>query len=630
MNNQKQPARMNNQKQPAGMNTQTPDYSDGAEEMVSAPRLQLSAEEQALIQPAIDRFAGQQLDRILGSLDRLGEAALSRRRALQIATGIAAGTIASTKLSPLRRLLGIDSAGAATNDGIVVLVYLDGGNDGLNTLVPLTNSLYPTLRRTLAINGATTLPINADYGLNPALPYVHSQYTSGRVAVIRGLGYGPANLSHFTSIDHWHNGFGAANGPLQAVPHSGWIGRYTDTLGTANPFAAATMGTQVPLSMRGLSSSALLIPTQEETLLGSRPNELNDAWLVEALRQIDVGGTGAGPLANLLASTGVRATRAASGATSTWNNAVGTAIGRQLHMAANLINANLGTRVITVALDGFDTHAGQRPIHQRLLSELDTALQGFFQRVAPEHARKVTVVTYSEFGRRARANDSDGTDHGTSSIAMVMGANVSGGLYGDDPGLSNLDANGNPQVVHDFRRLYASLLQGWLLADPAQILGATHNPFPLFAAAPGIVPVPTTIGASTTTVAGSTSTTIATPTTVAGATTSITVGATVPPPTTVPVPAPVSITVLGVPLSLRATRFVVERPAGIINDWLAVAAVGSPPETYISRKMLPGKGANSGSSAVIALAMPPAGSYEIRYFSSTPALLAAVTIPVSD
>jgi Protein of unknown function (DUF1501) len=466
------------------------------------------------------------------------------------------------------------------------------------------------------------------------------------------------------------------------VPHSGWLGRYSDTLGVGNPFSAATMGTQVPLSMRGLSSSALLIPLLEETLLGSRPTDLNDVWLVQALRQIETGGTGAGPLANMLASSGVRAAQAAPGVTNTWSNALGTPIQRQLLMAANLINADLGTRVITVGFDGFDTHAGQKPIQQKLLADLDAGLQGFFGRLSPDRSRNVTVVTYSEFGRRARANDSSGTDHGTSSIAMVMGANVLGGLYGEDPGLANLDENGNPGVTADFRRLYSTVLQGWLATDSASILGASHEPFPLFAAPPGLTPTSTTSSTSTTSTSSTTSTTTAvttavtstrvtptavttgvtttapgtTNTTIAGPTTTgiptttnptttgpTTTGPTTTGPTTTTTTGPTTTapsttvaksataTLIGQPRVRRTSRVVVDRAADIDGDWVGVCLGGSAPSEYVTRQILPGLSGSTGSSAVVALVMPAvAGNYELRYCAATNAQLALSYITVTD
>ncbi len=563
-----------------------------------------------------------QLDGLLDSLDRVGATALTRRRTLQIAAGIAAGTIAGSRLSPLRRYFGIEGADATSTQGTIVLVYLDGGNDGLNTLVPLTDPLYPQYRGSLAIDGATTLGINAEYGLNPALPYLHQMYANRRLAVIRGVGYGPANLSHFASIDHWHNGFGAANTAPQAVPHSGWIGRYADSLGTSNPFASATMGTQVPLSMRGLSSTALLIPTLEEVLLGSRPNELNDAWLVSALSSIASGGTGAGPLANALASTAVKATQAAPGVTSTWNDAGGTYIGRQMLMAANLINAQLGTRVITVGFDGFDTHASQRATHQKLLSELDTAISGFFGRLSPSLGRNVTVMTYSEFGRRARANDSDGTDHGTSSVAMLVGANVAGGIYGDEPGLARLDVNGNPFVTTDFRRVYATVLQGWLQTDTLPILGASHEVLPVFAAPPGLEPTTTT----------STTTPTTTPTTTVVPTTALptTVTPTTATPTTVVAPLVMSpsIALIGEPRSGRASRFLVDRPRDTAGDKIIFVRAGAPVGEIIETRAFAAAAPSTGGSTIVSITMPAVGNYEARYLDATGAQLAVVNVVV--
>jgi uncharacterized protein (DUF1501 family) len=462
-------------------------------------------------QQAVSKREGQRsdaaLDSTLQSLDRLGAVALSRRRLVQVAGGIAAGTLLGSRVDALRNMVGLGVADAAATQSVVILVYLDGGNDGSNTLVPLSSGVYGTyrdLRKAVSISDSATLPISADYGLHPSLPFVKTMWNAGQVAVVRGIGYANSNLSHFASIDHWHHGFGASGSIPVASPHSGWIGRYADTQLGVSPFTSIAIGAQTPVSMRGLSVSSLQVPIPESLLLGNNGGDLNEQWLVSALRSIDASNTGTGPLGVQLARRAVSAINVAPQVAGSWQGVTGSSISRQLVMAANLVNAQLGTRVISVTLDGFDTHAQQIGIHASLLADLNGGLATFFARLNPALSRYVTVMTYSEFGRRAAANDSFGTDHGTSSIAMVLGTNVAGGIYGDDPGLRNLDVGGNPGVSTDFRRLYSTVLSGWLAADPQQILGATHLPIPLFAAAPGIIPAASGTTTTTTALAAST------------------------------------------------------------------------------------------------------------------------------
>ena len=424
---------------------------------------------------------------LLDTVEQPGKRPLTRRRFLQLGAAAAAGTLTASQLAPLRRLLGISSSGGdAEPEGILVVVYLDGGNDGMNTLVPLSDGRYHDLRRRIAIPAADTLALDGSYGLHPSLAFVHEQWARGQVAFIRGIGYSPANLSHFSSVDQWNAGRGAPGSALPSTPQSGWLGRWADLVEGANPFRSATIGNQVPLMMRGERRSSLLVPLVPASLLGATDGDLNERWVSTAMRSIAAQPTGAGPLADSMAVRTVRALDAAQRVSTTWTDALtGTPISRQLVMAANLINADVGTRVVSVGFDGFDTHARQPLTHHGLLADLDQALSQFFRRLQPRFAANVSVMTYSEFGRRPAANDSDGTDHGTSSVAMVLGANVAGAMIGDVPSLQSLDDAGNPAVTVDFRSLYSTLVAGWLDADPEQVIGARHELLPLFAAPPG-------------------------------------------------------------------------------------------------------------------------------------------------
>ncbi len=448
--------------------------------------------------PRADR-AEAVTERLLDALDAVGDTVLSRRRTLQIGAGVAAGSIVAGRLPFVRDLVGLGTAEATEVPSTIVLVYLDGGNDGLNTLVPLTNPKYQEYRGALAISGASTLAINSDYGLHTSLPFMHSMWNSGRAAFVRGVGYTNNNLSHFTSVDHWHYGYGPVGSPVVASPHSGWAGRFADTIGPSNPFTTVSIGPHTPVSLRGTSVAALQIPVPQSQLFGTNLADLNEKWVADALRSINTSGSGTGTIGNSLTSRTVSAIDVAPTVSTSWNGVDGTSINRQMTMAANLINARLGVRVISVIIDGFDTHAQQSVIHSRLLGDLDTALSTFFSRLDPMLTRSVAVMTYSEFGRRARANSSEGTDHGSSSIAMLLGANVAGGIYGDEPGLTTLDAAGSPLVTTDFRRLYSTVLAGWLGTDPNPILGAAHVPLPLFAAQPGMIPSTTTTSSTSTT-----------------------------------------------------------------------------------------------------------------------------------
>lgn len=161
------------------------------------------------------------------------------------------------------------------------------------------------------------------------------------------------------------------------------------------------------------------------------------------------------------------------------------ALPAQLTLAARLINADLGVRVLNASFGSFDTHDKQAVEQPALLAELDAAVDAFYRALAPQWARRVTIMTFSEFGRRAAANASGGTDHGNSSTMLVIGDNVKGGFYGQAPDLNDLDGRGDPKTHVDFRSVYASILGSWLDGDVAEIMGGTYEDLHLFRGDPG-------------------------------------------------------------------------------------------------------------------------------------------------
>ena len=170
-------------------------------------------------------------------------------------------------------------------------------------------------------------------------------------------------------------------------------------------------------------------------------------------------------------------------------------VASQLTLVARLINANLGIRVFNVSLGSFDTHENQAYSHQALLADLDAGIKAFHTTLASTWAKRVSLMTFSEFGRRPETNASNGTDHGTSSTLLVIGDNVKGGFYGQAPKLTALDSRGNATVSVDYRSVYASVLTGWLGGDASAVLGGTYPDLGLFRAKPGASPtVPITVG----------------------------------------------------------------------------------------------------------------------------------------
>ena len=158
---------------------------------------------------------------------------------------------------------------------------------------------------------------------------------------------------------------------------------------------------------------------------------------------------------------------------------------RELALCANLISADIGIRVLHVKLGGFDTHSSQATNHIEDLTSVDTAIDTFFNTLDPAFSSRTTLMTYSEFGRRPWQNGSAGTDHGTSSVLFVVGSKVNGGLHGTYPSLTDLDSRNNLKHHVDFRSVYATVLDDWLAADSAEIIGRIYEPLSLFSSGPG-------------------------------------------------------------------------------------------------------------------------------------------------
>jgi len=441
---------------------------------------------------------------------------LNRRQFLQLATAVAGGELVVSQLGPLRRALASAGGGGNRSDGVVLVIYMGGGNDGLNTVVPVTDNKYFDLRRDLALDPAQCHMLTPDTALHPRLSALAARYANGDVAVIRNVGYVPPNLSHFTSQDQWSAGAGSG-GNILASPRSGWLGRWADTQGAPDLFRSMAFGSAVPLHIRSETTQPLALPLSQSNSLGSKPTDTNEARLYRAFRSMSPGVTGTGRLGDRLAVMNGRAIDAATIAEPAWTSLDGTNLRRQLLMAANVVNAGIGVRVMAASYGGFDTHSNQAVGHADLLGDLDLSLEAFFGRLSPSMASKVTVMTFSEFGRRAEVNDSLGTDHGTSSCMFVVGNGVRGGVYGDAPPLTNLDNNGNLRPTLDFRRVYSSILSGWLGSDPDAIIGAPHADMRLFSADVGA----TTTTSTTTTSTSSTSTSTSTTSTIVASTSTI-------------------------------------------------------------------------------------------------------------
>lgn len=354
---------------------------------------------------------------------------------------------------------------------IVVMVTLYGGNDGLNTVVPYTDPLYYSMRPDISYKPESVLPLSDGLGLNPSMAGIKSLWDQKKVAVIRGVGYPFPDHSHFSSMAIWQTA-----SPIRHIS-SGWLGRWLDTQ-SPDPMLAISLGSVPPPLFAGVKSvgsalplGGLVIPSGK---LGMRCQTLGKATSTDS----HLMAAAAQSMSNLF-SVSDNVTSVLKGpapiatdlpVTNGGNAGGDSNLQQQLDLVAKLIAAGAPTRAWSVSLGGFDTHANEASAQSLLLANVSDSVTRFLSSLkASGRASDVTVVIYSEFGRRVKANASQGTDHGTSGPVFVIGDRINGGMYGDQPSLSKL-VDGDLAVTTDFRDIYASVLQNDLKSDPGQVL----------------------------------------------------------------------------------------------------------------------------------------------------------------
>lgn len=360
--------------------------------------------------------------------------------------------------------------------GVLVLVTLYGGNDGLNTVVPAGDDAYSAARPHLAYRPDEVLDVGEGLGLNPGLTGLKALFDDRELAVVRGVGYPGPDHSHFRSMAIWQTA--SPSSPTG----SGWLGRWLDVTGD-DPLRAVSMDAVLPPLLLGERTAASTLPSGAlpagpvgaslRALAGVDPSD-------DALRARVAGsGQDLARIEQVMGPT-LAATRGGDPTTAASHGKSGTSeLAAHLQTIAALVEARVPTRVYSVSLGGFDTHADERDTQQRLLTELDGALAPFQRRLdgsAP--GQQVVTMVYSEFGRRVVANASQGTDHGTAGPVLMLGAPVNGGLHGRQPSLTDLD-DGDLRASVDFRYLYATVLSSVLGEDPERVLGpAGRAPLP--------------------------------------------------------------------------------------------------------------------------------------------------------
>lgn len=369
---------------------------------------------------------------------------------------------------------------AVSNDNILVIVQLSGGNDGLNTVVPFRDDAYYKARPVLALKDRLH-SLSSDLSLNPGMTAMKGLFDEGKLAVVNGCGYPSPNRSHFQSMHIWHTADPTIG------KGSGWIGHYLDHAlkGTdaANPLKAVNIGVELPAALVNTGAPVPSIQSLEDFALRLDPGSQFDATrekeIITALNSSSRAGNPALEFLSRQATNALVSTeevRKLAGGYKPDAQYPGGGLGNQLKLIAQIISGNFGTRVFYCQTGGYDTHANQGQTHERLLQNVSDSLAAFQKDLEVKGlAQKVTVMCFSEFGRRVAQNESNGTDHGAAGPMFVLGSRVKGGVYGNHPSLTDTD-NGDLKYTVDFRRVYATLLRNSLNADPSPILGGNHEP----------------------------------------------------------------------------------------------------------------------------------------------------------
>jgi uncharacterized protein (DUF1501 family) len=357
----------------------------------------------------------------------------------------------------------LQAAESKKDDRILVVVQLDGGNDGLNTVIPFADENYAKYRRELGVPKKDVLKLTDAVGLHPALKPAAELFQDGRLAIVQGVGYPNPNRSHFRSMANWQHA------RLSEREHDsiGWLGRAADTVHSTDAAAPDSIyvGEDVtPVALRGRRANAVSIFREDDLTLanpfaaqhfGSDADDLSGYVTRTLTRSFDV------------ARQFQDAETVANGKSLQYPNSK---LASKLRLAARLIKLNGGTRVYYVSQSGYDTHANQSNTHRQLLREFSEALQVFLNDLRDSQLEeRVVVLAFSEFGRRAAENGSAGTDHGAAGPVFIAGSAVQGGLVGEHPSLTDLDA-GDLKMSIDFRQIYATLLDEWLSIPSINVL----------------------------------------------------------------------------------------------------------------------------------------------------------------
>ncbi|MHC4956246.1 MAG: DUF1501 domain-containing protein [Planctomycetota bacterium] len=392
----------------------------------------------------------------------------AEKRAFDRRSFLKGGLAASAAAMALPTLFSRAVFAAEKSDRVLVLIQLDGGNDGLNTVIPYGDDAYFNARPSLGIGKKRVVTLDDHIGLHPSLAPLRAAWEDGALGVVQGVGYPDPNRSHFASTDIWQTA-------SRTTPDrwNGWLGRALDRDAgrevpglqlDPGPLSLALVGEKVVVPSVADANRFRVAANKRElvTAMSRRPRKSETAEFIR--RSADQSYKTAARIETALKDRGGR------------DAYPGTALANRLWQVARLVEANLSSRVYAVRLSGFDTHSRQAEPHAALLAELGGALGAFQADLKSKGLdKRVLCITYSEFGRRVKENRSLGTDHGAAAPMFVMGGSIKGGLHGAHPALDEL-VDGDLRHHTDFRQVYATVLDRWIRVDAKAVLGGRFAP----------------------------------------------------------------------------------------------------------------------------------------------------------
>ncbi|WP_367330767.1 DUF1501 domain-containing protein [Sphingobacterium multivorum] len=378
-----------------------------------------------------------------------------------------AGTLATASLLLPNFLKAMSSPEALERGNkVLVILQLSGGNDGLNTIVPIRNDIYFRERQTIAVNNAMALTDEA--GIHPALPFFKTLYDRGELAVLNNVGYPDPNKSHFRSMDIWHSASRS-----DEYLESGWIGRYLDQAcyDCDHPTQALEVNDMLSLALKGKMKKAFAFKDPKKLYQTSREEYFNTLYQEHQHQHEEE------TVAYLYQTLGDTINNAdyifeQSKASKTAAAYPDSVLGKDLKTVSSLIKSDINTQVYYLQVGSFDTHINQQQRQESLFHTINDAVEAFVDDLKKNGLfQHVMLMTFSEFGRRVAQNASNGTDHGTANqLFFLSGGLKRQGLLNALPDLTQLN-EGDLQYTEDFRKVYATVLKNWLHADSAKILG---------------------------------------------------------------------------------------------------------------------------------------------------------------